>query len=195
VSNQHESQKVTSGLFYWIMRNVVEAAPGADFFLIDRRVMDAIRGFEERNVNLFALLAWMGFRQQTVNYTKEARLHGQSNYTLQKRIKLAVDSITAFSYLPLRIMSWSGILTAVGGFAYAILIIYNAISGTPVEGWSSLMVGLMVIGGFQMLMLGILGEYVWRALDEARRRPRYTVEATTDAFGRTELPHHADVQR
>lgn len=155
-----------------------ELAPtGADFFLIDKRVVNVTRDFDERNVNLFALLAWVGFRQHKIVYTKGARLHGQSNWTLKKKIKLAVDSITAFSYLPVRVMSWTGVVTAIAGFVYAGLIVYNAFMGNPAEGWSSLMVAVMVIGGLQMLMLGVLGEYVWRALDEARRRPRYTIEA------------------
>ncbi len=172
-----------SGLFYWIMRNVVGmrelAATGADFFLIDRRVIEAYREFDERNVNLFALLAWMGFRQVTIAYTKGARLHGHSSWTIRQKIKLAVDSITSFSYLPVRLMSWTGVFTAIAGFMYAGFVIYNAVTGQRIEGWSSLMVAVMVIGGLQMLMLGILGEYIWRALDEARRRPRYTVEAAT----------------
>src|SRR5207244_3667854 len=102
-------------------------ATGADFFLIDRRVIEAYRDFDERNVNLFALLAWMGFRQKSVSYTKEARLHGSSGWTLKKKLKLAVDSITAFSYLPVRIMSWTGVFTAIAGFVYATFIIVNAI--------------------------------------------------------------------
>jgi dolichol-phosphate mannosyltransferase len=106
-------------------------------------------------------------------------LHGASGWTVKKKLKLAVDSITAFSYLPVRIMSWTGVVTAIAGFAYAVFIVFHALTGRPVEGWSSLMVAVMVIGGFQMLMLGVLGEYVWRALDEARRRPRYTIEAAT----------------
>lgn len=172
-----------AGLFYWIMRNVIGvremAATGADFFLVDRRVVDAYRAFDERNVNLFALLAWMGFRQKAIRYTKEARLHGSSGWTLKKKLKLAVDSVTAFSYLPVRLMSWTGVVTAIAGFAYAVFIVINAIAGNPAEGWSSLMVAVMVIGGFQMLMLGVLGEYVWRALDESRRRPRFTIEEET----------------
>lgn len=180
-----------AGIFYWIMRNVVGlrelAATGADFFLIDRCVIDAYQEFDERNVNLFALLAWMGFRQRTVSYVKQARLRGSSGWTLQKKLKLAVDSVTAFSYLPVRVMSWTGVVTAIAGFGYALFIIVNAIKGNPVEGWSSLMVAVMVIGGFQMLMLGVLGEYVWRALDEARRRPRYTIEAATEN-GMAETP-------
>ncbi len=166
VRGRREGEKATTvgmaGLFYWIMRNVIGmrelSATGADFFLIDRRVIDAYREFDERNVNLFALLAWMGFQQDTITYTKDARLHGQSGWTLKKKIKLAVDSITAFSYLPVRVMSWTGVFTAAAGFLYALFIIYNAVAGQPAEGWSSLMVAVMLIGGFQMLMLGILGE-------------------------------------
>ena len=178
----------TAGLFYWTMRNVIGMrelpATGADFFLIDRRVIDAYAGFDERNVNLFALLAWMGFRQETIMYTKEARLYGRSGWTFAKKVKVAVDSITSFSYLPVRVMSWLGVFTAIAGFLYALLVIYLALTGYRVAQWSSLMVAVMIIGGFQMLMLGILGEYIWRALDEARRRPRYTIEATTnDAIG------------
>jgi polyisoprenyl-phosphate glycosyltransferase len=174
-----------AGLFYWIMRNVVGmremAATGADLFLIDRRVIEAYREFEERNVNVFALLTWMGFKQDTVIYTKEARLHGSSGWTLQKKLKLAVDSVTSFSYLPIRVMSWTGMFTAIAGLCYAIFIIGYALIGRSVEGWASLMVVVLVLGGFQMLMLGILGEYLWRALDEARRRPSYTVEAEAGA--------------
>jgi glycosyltransferase involved in cell wall biosynthesis len=137
VREQREGESAATvgmaGLFYWIMRNVIGmrelAATGADFFLADRRVIDAYRDFDERNVNLFALLAWMGFRQRTVGYTKEARLHGASGWTLKKKLKLAVDSITAFSYLPVRVMSWTGVLTAVAGFVYAVFIIVHALTG------------------------------------------------------------------
>lgn len=204
VRGRREGEKATTvgaaGLFYWIMRAVIGmrelSATGADFFMIDRRVIDAYRDFDERNVNLFALLAWMGFRQDTITYTKDARLYGQSGWTLKKKIKLAVDSITAFSYLPVRVMSWTGVFTAIAGLLYALFIIYNAFAGQPVEGWSSLMVAVMLIGGFQMLMLGVLGEYVWRALDESRRRPRYTIEAETGArVGTGELPVKPEAPR
>ena len=184
---QREGEKASTiglaRLYYAIMRNVVGigeiAEMGADFCLIDRKVIDAYLKFSERNVSLFALIAWMGFRQETIGYTKEARLHGSSGWTVAKKVKLAIDSIAAFSFLPVRVMSWLGVFTAFAGFAYAAFIIYNAFAGNPVEGWSSLMVAVMIVGGLQMLMLGILGEYLWRALDEARRRPRYTIEATT----------------
>ena len=107
-------------LYYFIMRNIVGmreiAETGADFFLIDRRVIDAYLSFKERNVSLFALIAWLGFRQETIGYDKRARLHGQSGWTAAKKIKLAIDSITSFSFVPIRLMSWLGVCTALRGF-------------------------------------------------------------------------------
>jgi polyisoprenyl-phosphate glycosyltransferase len=154
------------------------AGGGADFFLIDRRVIETLRGFRESNLSLFAILQWMGFKQTTVAYEKQAREHGTSGWTLRKKIKLAIDSITSFSYFPIRAMSWFGICIAFVGFIYAIWVIVNALIGKPAEGWTSLMVITLLLGGTQMTMLGILGEYLWRSLDEARGRPRFLIEGT-----------------
>ena len=171
-------------LYYWMMRWMVGIkdmpSTGADFFLIDRRVLDAFRQFRESNTSILALITWMGFRQGTILYDKQARVHGKSGWDLQKKLKLVVDSVTSFTYLPIRMMSYTGLVAAMLGFLYAIVIITNAVLGQPIQGWSSLMVVTLVIGGLQMLMLGVLGEYLWRALDEARRRPRYLIEATTE---------------
>jgi len=184
---RREGEKSTtlgfSRLYYFLMRKMVGIkempATGADFFLIGRRVVDAFRQFGESNVNFFALITWMGFRQATIIYDKHARLHGRSGWTLEKKLKLVVDSITSFTYLPIRLMAYVGFLVAVAGFAYAGVVVANAINGRPAEGWSSLMVVVLVIGGIQMLMMGVLGEYLWRTLDESRRRPRFLIETTT----------------
>jgi glycosyltransferase involved in cell wall biosynthesis len=171
-------------LYYLLMRRVVGLkeipSMGADFFLIDRSVMDALRQFNESNASILALITWMGFRQTTITYDKRARKHGRSGWTLEKKLKLALDSITSFTYLPIRLMSYVGLVVAMLGFLYAVVVIINALAGHAVQGWASLMVVLLVIGGIQMLMMGVLGEYVWRALDEARQRPRYLIEATTE---------------
>jgi polyisoprenyl-phosphate glycosyltransferase len=171
-------------LFYFVMRHVVGlremSASGADFFLVDRRALAAVRQIRERNASLFALVAWMGFRQDRVSYDKHARQLGTSGWTLQKKVKLAVDSITSFTFRPIRWMSYLGFVTALMGFLYAGVVVANALAGQPVQGWSSLMVVVLVIGGIQMLMLGVLGEYLWRALDESRGRPRYFIESSTD---------------
>src|SRR6267142_2338680 len=172
-------------LYYLMMRRVVGLkeipSMGADFFLIDRTVIDALRKFNESNASILALITWMGFRQTTITYDKQARQHGRSGWSLEKKLKLAVDSITSFTYLPIRLMSYVGLVVALLGFLYAVIVIINALAGHPVQGWASLMVVLLVIGGIQMLMMGVLGEYLWRALDEVRQRPRYLIEATTEA--------------
>lgn len=170
----------TANLFYFIMRHLAGlknlAPTGADFFLVDRVVIDALNRFPERNVSLMPLIAWMGFRQDSIGYTKEARFRGKSGWSLEKALKLAVDSIASFTYLPIRAMTYLGICVAICGFLYAILVIINGLRYHLVQGWASLMVVVLVLGGAQMLMLGVLGEYLWRAFDESRRRPRYIIE-------------------
>ncbi|MBF0094550.1 MAG: glycosyltransferase family 2 protein [Alphaproteobacteria bacterium] len=187
-----------ANLFYWIMRNVLGMAwmpaTGADFMLIDRRVVAAFRRHQERNVHLFALITWMGFRQQDIFYDKQARLHGRSGWNLARRIKLAIDTVTPFSYLPIRFMSLTGVTVACGGFLYALFIIAKTLlTGREAQGWASLMVAILVIGGLIMVMLGILGEYVWRAYEEARRRPAFIVESEVDRrSARSEDPRCKD---
>ncbi len=175
-----------SRLYYFMMRRIIGIkeipATGADFFLVDRVVVEALREFNESNVSIMALITWMGFRQDFISYDKQARKFGHSGWDLKKKLKLVVDSITSFSYLPIRLMSYLGFLVALIGLIYAVVIIVNALKGNPVQGWSSLMLVVLVIGGFQMIMMGILGEYLWRSLDESRRRPMYIIEAITDSF-------------
>ena len=142
-------------------------------------MVDAFSRFSESNSSILALITWMGFRQATITYDKEARVHGRSAWTLKKKLKLVVDSVTSFSYVPIRFMSYLGFTVAFAGFMYAGLVILNYLRGAPIEGWSSLIVVVLVLGGIQMVMMGVLGEYLWRALDESRRRPRYIIEAAT----------------
>ncbi len=174
----------TARLYYWLMRNVVGfremPAEGADFFLVDRQVLDAFRQFNESNVSILALITWMGFRQSVIAYTKEARLHGASGWTLKKKLKLLVDSVTSFSYAPIRLMSYFGFAVASAGFLYSVFLVQNALRGAPPAGWTTLMVLVLMLGGIQMTMLGVLGEYLWRSLDEARRRPRYLIQDSTE---------------
>lgn len=181
-------------LYYLIMRRLVGMqempASGADFFLLDRRVLDAFRQFRESNVSILALLTWMGFRQASITYEKQARLHGRSGWSLGKKFKRVVDSVTSFSYLPIRLMSLAGFVVAIIGFLYAAVVVVNALAGRPAQGWASLMV-VVLVGGVQMLMMGVLGEYLWRALDETRGRPRYLIELSLNLTEGTRFERHA----
>jgi polyisoprenyl-phosphate glycosyltransferase len=168
-------------LYYFLMRHMVGfkemSASGADFFLLDRRVIETFRQFKESNVSVLALITWMGFRQTSITYIKKARAHGRSSWSVGKKFKMFLDSILSFSYLPIRWISLCGIAAALAGFIYAIVVLVNAVTGSPIQGWSSLMIVVLIFGGVQMLMLGILGEYLWRTLSETRGRPRYIIEA------------------
>lgn len=174
------SNVLFSRFYYWMMRRFVGMssmpAAGADFFLADRRVLDALAQFNENNVSLLALVCSLGFRHAHVQYVKEARQHGRSSWTLGKKVKLMLDSVIAFTYLPIRYMLAFGSAVGMFGFLYSTLVVYNYVQGSPTQGWSSLMVVVLMLGGMQMMMLGILGEYIWRALDESRARPLYLVE-------------------
>lgn len=176
-----------SNLYWWLVRKMVPETTipetGADFFLVDRQVVEGFRQFDERNISTFMLINWMGFRQETVTYTKRARLHGTSGWTLRKKIQLVLDTLISFSHLPIRAMSVIGATAALCGLLYAIWVGANWMFGRPVEGWSSLMIVTLTIGGLQMLMLGALGEYMWRTFENGRRRPLYLIERSTQGAG------------
>lgn len=180
---QSRGQRLFSNLYYWLMRRVVGIADmpenGADFFLIDRVVRDGLLSCRERNMSVFALICWMGFRQEGVTYTRRERLSGSSGWTLRKRVKLVIDSVVSFSYFPIRMMALLGVVCGLSGLLYVPVIVFNAIFGHPTAGWSELMTVILLIGGLQMVMLAVLGEYLWRALEEARGRPAFLVEAAT----------------
>jgi dolichol-phosphate mannosyltransferase len=172
--------RLLSRAYYFLMRRFAEVRPprkGADFLLVDRLVVDELRAAPEKHTSLLSLIQWMGFDQAEITYTKAARHSGRSNWTFRKKVRLAMDSFVSFSYMPLRLASACGLLFAFSGFLYAAVIAVRAVSlGSPVQGWASLMCVLLIVSGVQLVMLGVLGEYLWRTFDEARGRPRYVIE-------------------
>jgi len=168
-----------AAFYYWIMRRVVGMkempARGADFFLIDRAVIEAFRRFPERNVSVLALITWLGFRQDSVEYDKQPRAAGQSGWTLARKITLVIDSVTSFSDFPIRLCAYGGASLIV--IALVILIVSLILLPTLLAGLLFVLSVFIGLAGLQLLALGIVGEYVWRALDEARRRPAYLIEA------------------
>lgn len=150
---------------------------GTDVFLIDRKVVNAVTSMQEKNTSVFGLILWSGFRQKVITYRKEPRRKGISKWTTGKKIKLFIDTFVSFSYFPVRIISILGTSLALLGFSYALFIIVNRLFfGVPIEGWASLMVVLLVVSGVQLIMLGIIGEYLWRNFDESRRRPTFIID-------------------
>ncbi|OGX33649.1 MAG: hypothetical protein A3C36_01940 [Omnitrophica WOR_2 bacterium RIFCSPHIGHO2_02_FULL_52_10] len=173
------STKFFSRVYYCLMNyfTTVKVPPlGADVFLVDRAVIEAFKEVNEKHTSVFMVLAWLGFKQTSIEYVKQARLYGKSKWTLGNKIKLTLDSLLAFSDIFIRYISVIGVLTACTGFVYALFVIWGLFNGAPLEGWSSLLVTILVLGGIQMIMLGVLGEYLWRTFDESRQRPRFIVE-------------------
>lgn len=152
----------------------------AAFFLLDKSVVNAMNSCPEKNTSVFGLIVWLGFSQDFVEYEQRLRRFGKSKWTLRSRLRLAKDWVVAFSGIPLKLMSLFGIFFAILGFIYGIYLVIKAISGNPPVGWSSIMVAILVLGGIQMIMLGIVGEYLWRNLDESRKRPLYFIERKTE---------------
>ena len=171
-----------SDIFYRIFRRfAIKTMPrrGFDFFLIDRQVCSLINQIQENNAYLMGLILWLGFDPYVLYYDRQARQgkYGQSMWSLTKKFKYFVDSFVAFSYFPIRVASALGILFSLLGLLYAAWVIYARLAlGIQTEGWASLMIVVLIAAGVQMLILGIIGEYMWRSLDETRRRPRFIIE-------------------
>jgi dolichol-phosphate mannosyltransferase len=159
---------------------------GFDFCLIDRQVVNEINAMAEKNTHIMTLIFWLGFSPVLIPYTRRKRSRGKSRWTLQKKFKLFVDSFVAFSYVPIRFLSVVGLLTSFLAIAYAAFqVVAKLVYGTPVPGFSTTVVLIALTSGVQMIMLGVLGEYLWRILDETRRRPMYVVDRI---YGRPQPP-------
>lgn len=151
---------------------------GADVFMVTRPVRETVIRWQQKNTSIFAQLLWVGFRQTSISYNRERRRSGQSKWTFTRKFKLLIDSFVSFSFFPLRVISYAGIAFSAFGLAYAVFIILTKVFyGVPVQGWASLMVALLVVSGIQLLMLGVIGEYLWRVADEVRGAPPFVVQA------------------
>ncbi|MFX3632164.1 MAG: glycosyltransferase [Candidatus Pristimantibacillus sp.] len=174
------SQKLFSNTYYFLMnRFALKNYPngGFDFVLVDKQIVNELNHISEKNTNIMSLIFWLGHSQDTISYVRQERKHGKSKWTLSKKIKLFVDSFVSFSYAPIRLMSIVGFFTALLSFLYGIFIVLNAIFGyIPLEGWSTIVALITFLLGLNMVMLGIIGEYLWRILDESRKRPTFIVD-------------------
>jgi glycosyltransferase involved in cell wall biosynthesis len=175
-------KRASSNLYYRILNALgdVHIEPGsADYLLIDRVAVDAINGLEDHELFLRGAVRWFGYPLTTVPYRRGTRTHGVTKYSLRRLIELGVSGIAAHSIRPLRFAIWLSLGFAAVG---ALLILYSIVSFFFVErtvvGWSSLMAALAILGAVQLLVLGIIGEYVGRILRETRKRPHYVIAET-----------------
>ena len=174
----------TSGLFYRTMQKLSfpdMPSGGFDYFLISRRVRDQILISNESNPFIQGKILWTGFTKKWIPYDRESRKSGTSKWTFSKKIKYLIDGVMGYSYLPLRLMSFAGLCISILGFAYAVIILFSKFfGGIPIQGWAPLMITILILSGIQMLMLGVIGEYLWRALDQVRNRPQFIIDEIHD---------------
>lgn len=178
------SQKLFSNAYYALVRRYAIADypdGGFDFFLVDRQIVNEINRIQEKNTNLMSLIYWLGFKPIMIPYVRRARVHGKSRWTLAKKLKLFVDTFVAFTFFPLRVLSTVGFLAAMTSFGYGtFILVYWLLFGIDVKGWVPTMLIITFTTGLQMTMLGVLGEYLWRTLDEVRRRPSFVIDEIYD---------------
>jgi glycosyltransferase involved in cell wall biosynthesis len=188
-------KRAAYSLFYRTMKFMAEIdvpLDAGDFCLMDRRVVDTLVSLRERNRFLRGLRSWVGFRQIGVEYERDARHAGDPKYTLRKLIGLALSGYIGFSAMPLRLATWLGLCAAGMGFLIAVWAAISKLAGiySP-RGWASTLAVIMFLGGVQLLMLGVIGEYLSRVYDEVRQRPLYVVKSRV-GFGKNDID---DIQK
>jgi dolichol-phosphate mannosyltransferase len=173
-------QTILANVYYSLVRKFFSKKmpkAGFDCYLIDRKVIEALKLLDERNSAITLQILWAGFKTSIVFYKRMARKKGKSRWTLSKKVKLFMDSFVNFSSAPVRFVELIGVLFATGSFIWGIVLILLKLTGhIPVTGWTALMIVILFSSGTIMLSLGILGEYIWRTLDVAQNRPVYFVE-------------------
>lgn len=173
-------QKAFSNLYAFLMRKLaLHNMPkgGFDTFLIDRQVIDVLVKMQEKNTSLMSQILWAGFETATVPYVRKKREIGKSRWTLSKKIKLVYDSLLSFSYFPIKLITTAGFFSFFISIIMLFVIIYKKFAGIiDVEGYTSIIMLMLMGFGIIMLSIGILGEYMWRTFDAARNRPPFIIE-------------------
>lgn len=174
------SQKAFSNLYAFLMRKLaLENMPkgGFDTFLIDRQVIDVLVDMNEKNTSLMSQILWSGFQTATVPYVRRKREVGKSRWSLSKKIKLVYDSLLSFSYFPVKFITALGFIFSLASVILLIYTLYKKFAGIiDMEGYTSLLIVMLMGFGIIMLSIGIIGEYLWRAFDAARNRPVFIVD-------------------
>lgn len=169
-----------SSLFNFLIRKLaISNMPkgGFDYVLFDAQLRNHVVAMDEKNSNSLYLLVWLKYDYVCLPYERQKRRQGKSRWTLAKKVKLFVDSFVAFSFIPIRIITFVGFVLGLASISYSLYILYNKVIGNiEVEGWSTMMIVFLIISSFQMISLGVLGEYLWRSLDASRKRPNFVIE-------------------
>lgn len=173
----------TAAAFYRLLRMLLPIEiplDTGDFRLMSRRVVLSMRALREQHRFVRAMVSWVGFKQTAVQYERPERFAGETKYPLRKMMRFAIDGITSFSIVPLRLATWLGLFSGVVAIAISGWALYAAIAGRTVPGWATIMIVVALAASAQLIMTGILGEYVGRIYEEVKRRPLYVVADTVN---------------
>lgn len=185
-------KRLTAALFYRVLSMLTDIkipVDVGDFRLIDRRAVEAFKALRESNRYVRGMFTWVGFRQTGVKYQRAERFAGTTKYPLRKMMKFAIDGIVSFSNAPLKLAMTVGLVVAVGSMAFGMWAIFARLLGIyTVSGWTSLMVIICVIGGVQLTVTGLVGQYIGRIYDESKGRPLYIVADAQGFDGTVQVP-------
>jgi glycosyltransferase involved in cell wall biosynthesis len=189
-------KKATAALFYRALSRITDVeipVDAGDFRLMSRRALDALLSLPEQARFIRGMVAWVGFRQVPFLYDRAQRHAGETKYPLRKMLAFALDAVTGFSTAPLRIASHIGLWLVAASLLLLLYIAFGFLTGSAVQGWTSTMLVVVVLGAAQMFVLGMIGEYLGRLFIEAKRRPLYIVsDIAGEAGGRRVLGHVAE---
>lgn len=173
--------KLSAGLFYKIMSRLIrmDMSSSSDFKLLDRRVVDVLLSLPERNTFFRALSFWAGFRTEKVEYEVRERQFGESKWSFRSLIKYAVSNATSFSTMPLQLVTMMGTVLILFSIVLAFQTLMRFLTGNSVEGFTTVILLILIVGGFLMLSLGIIGHYIARIYEEVKGRPRYIIRRVT----------------
>jgi len=192
-------KRMTAAIFYRLLRTIVGVAipvDAGDFRLMSRRVVLTLRSLREASRFVRGMVAWVGFKQTAVHYERQGRFAGKTHYPMRKMIGFALDGIASFSSVPLRIATVLGVLAGGTGLIVAGWAVYvRLFTSTAVPGWATIMIAVSLAGSVQLLIMGILGEYISRIYEEVKRRPLYVLEERNDAFATDDRDSEPDITR
>ncbi len=174
--------KLSAGLFYRVMSRLMkmDMTASSDYKLLDRKVVDVLVSLPEKNTFFRALTFWAGFRTTSVEYEVKERLYGESKWSTWSLMKYAVSNVTSFSTLPLQFVTFLGVVSILFSIVLGIQTLAKYLSGTAVEGFTTVILLILIIGGFLMVSLGIIGHYLARIYEEVKGRPKYIISKATE---------------
>ncbi len=171
---------MTAAAFYRLLRVFTQIeipVDVGDFRLISARAAEQLRSLREKDRFVRGLVSWIGFPQTGITYERDERYAGETKYPYRKMIKFALDGITSFSNLPLKLASWLGYFSSILAFLYLASVFIQKAMGHTIEGWATIMVAMLFLGGIQLISIGIIGEYIGRIFNETKSRPMYIIES------------------